>query len=341
MEEKSLITSTKPINDSEEILETSLRPSTFTEIIGRELEKKSLSLMIESARMRSKSLDHILFHGPPGLGKTSFAYVIAKEMGAQIYSTNGSVLDKVGDLAAILTSLQPNSILFIDEIHRLKSQIEEVLYPAMEDKVLDIIIGKGPNAKTLRIDLPDFTVIGATTKLSMLSAPLRDRFGMSFRLDFYTDEELTKLVIQKAEKLAIQIHEDAAQEIAKRARMTARIAIRILKRVRDMAIVKGMDKVEKNIVQDTLKLLEVDEDGLDTLDRNLIKIILFDFGNKPVGISTLSVALSEEPETIEHVYEPFLIKKGFLKRTPRGRVVTDKGMKLFDYISSEEGFNGL
>ncbi|MEP7103490.1 MAG: Holliday junction branch migration DNA helicase RuvB [Candidatus Dojkabacteria bacterium] len=333
---KSLITSTKPVNESEEILETSLRPSNFNEIIGRDLEKKSLNLMIESARMRKKSLDHILFHGPPGLGKTSFAYVIAKEMGTQIYSTNGSVLDKVGDLAAILTSLEPNSILFIDEIHRLKTQIEEVLYPAMEDKVLDIIIGKGPNAKTLRIDLPEFTVIGATTKLSMLSAPLRDRFGMSFRLDFYSNEELTNLVIQKAGKLGVKINSDAAEEIARRARMTARIAIRILKRVRDMAIVKGMDRVEKDIVRETLELLEVDEDGLDNLDRNLIKIILFDFGNKPVGLSTLSVSLSEETDTIESVYEPFLIKKGFLKRTPRGRVVTDKGMKLFNFVSTDE-----
>lgn len=328
---KSLVTSTKPVNESEEVLETSLRPSNFDEIVGRVLEKKNLTMMIESAKKRSKSLDHVLFHGPPGLGKTSFAYVIAKEMGTAIYTTNGSVLDKVGDLAAILTSLEPNAILFIDEIHRLKTQIEEMLYPAMEDKVLDIIIGKGPNAKTLRIDLPEFTVIGATTKLSMLSSPLRDRFGMNFRLDFYSDEELTQLVIQKASKLGVKISVEAAVEIAKRSRMTARIAIRILKRVRDMMVVNNKDSIDVSSVQETLGMLEVDPDGLDNLDRQLIKIILFDFDNKPVGLNTLSIALSEEAETIETVYEPFLIKKGFLKRTPRGRVVTDKGMKLFNF----------
>ncbi|MEO6728465.1 MAG: Holliday junction branch migration DNA helicase RuvB [Candidatus Dojkabacteria bacterium] len=331
MDQKSLITSTKPVNESEEVLEVSLRPSNFDEIIGRVLEKKNLTMMIESAKMRKKSLDHVLFHGPPGLGKTSFAYVIAKEMGTAIYTTNGSVLDKVGDLAAILTSLEPNSILFIDEIHRLKTQIEEMLYPAMEDKVLDIIIGKGPNAKTLRIDLPEFTVIGATTKLSMLSSPLRDRFGMNFRLDFYSDEELTELVVQKAQKLGVKISIEAAKEIAKRSRMTARIAIRILKRVRDMTIVKSQESITVDSVKETLGMLEVDDDGLDTLDRQLIKIILFDFGNKPVGLTTLAISLSEEAETIESVYEPFLIKKGFLKRTPRGRVVTDRGMKLFNF----------
>lgn len=336
MDGKSHITSTKPINESEETLETSLRPSNFDEIIGRVLEKKNLSMMIESAKMRNKSMDHVLFHGPPGLGKTSLAYVIAKEMGTAIYTTNGSVLDKVGDLAAILTSLEPNSILFIDEIHRLKTQIEEMLYPAMEDKVLDIIIGKGPNAKTLRIDLPDFTVIGATTKLSMLSSPLRDRFGMNFRLDFYNDEELTQLVVQKAGKLGVQIDPDAASEIARRSRMTARISIRILKRVRDMAIVQGKAKLDLSAVKDTLGMLEVDKDGLDNMDRKLIEVILFDFDNKPVGLNTLSISLSEEAETIEGVYEPFLIKKGFLKRTPRGRVVTDKGMKLFNFQQTFE-----
>lgn len=323
-------TSTKQASDSEEILENSLRPKDFNEVIGRDVEKKSLKLMIDSARKRSKALDHILFHGPPGLGKTSFAYVVANEMGSQIYTTNGSVLDKVGDLAAILTSIEPNSILFIDEIHRLKTQIEEVLYPAMEDKVLDIIIGKGPNAKTLRIDLPDFTVVGATTKVSMLSAPLRDRFGMHFRLDFYSDTELTELVKQKARMLNIKINEEAAIEIAKRARMTARIAIRILKRVRDMAVVNNKVEIDLDTVDETLKLLEIDENGLDPLDRNLLKIILVDFSNKPVGLSTLAISLSEEADTIEQVYEPFLIKKGFLKRTPRGRIVTEKANILFN-----------
>lgn len=316
-------------NESEEVLETSLRPSNLDEIIGRDLEKRNIQIMIDSAKKRSKALDHVLFHGPPGLGKTSFAHVIAKEMGVPIHITNGSVLDKAGDLAAILTSLEDNSILFIDEIHRLRLQIEEILYPAMEDCVLDIVIGKGPNARTLRLDLPKFTIIGATTKLSMISGPLRDRFGMSFRLDFYSDEELKLLVIQKAKMLRIAINDEAALEIAKRSRMTARIAIRILKRVRDMSIVEGSDIVDVNTVRRALGMLEIDDNGLDILDRGIIRVIIDHFNNRPVGLSTLAASLSEEAETIETVYEPFLIKKGFLKRTPKGRVVTDIGLKAY------------
>ncbi len=316
-------------NESEEILERSLRPSSLNEVIGRDLEKRNIQVMIDSAKKRGKSLDHVLFHGPPGLGKTSFAYVIAKEMEVPIHITNGSVLDKAGDLAAILTSLEENSILFIDEIHRLKLNIEEVLYPAMEDCVLDIVIGKGPNARTLRLDLPKFTIIGATTKLSMISGPLRDRFGMSFRLDFYSDEELKQLVMQKAQMLNLDIAEDAALEIAKRSRMTARIAIRILKRVRDMAIVEGKDSIDFFTAQKTLSMLEIDDNGLDILDRNIIKVIIEHFNNRPVGLSTLAASLSEEADTIETVYEPFLIKKGLLKRTPKGRVVTHIGLKAY------------
>lgn len=316
-------------NESEEILERSLRPSSLNEVIGRDLEKRNIQVMIDSAKKRGKSLDHVLFHGPPGLGKTSFAYVIAKEMEVPIHITNGSVLDKAGDLAAILTSLEENSILFIDEIHRLKLNIEEVLYPAMEDCVLDIVIGKGPNARTLRLDLPNFTIIGATTKLSMISGPLRDRFGMSFRLDFYSDEELKQLVMQKAQMLNLDIAEDAALEIAKRSRMTARIAIRILKRVRDMAIVEGKDSIDFFTAQKTLSMLEIDDNGLDILDRNIIKVIIEHFNNRPVGLSTLAASLSEEADTIETVYEPFLIKKGLLKRTPKGRVVTHIGLKAY------------
>jgi holliday junction DNA helicase RuvB len=315
--------------DNEEILERSLRPNNFKEIIGRETEKRSLMMMIESAQKRSKALDHIIFHGPPGLGKTSFAYVMAKEMGVPIHVTNGSVIDKGGDIAAILTSLEENSILFIDEIHRLKHNIEEILYPAMEDCVLDIVIGKGPNAKTLRLDLPQFTIIGATTKLSMLSSPLRDRFGMSFRLDFYNDEELCLLIKQKAEMLRMQIEDDAAEEIARRSRMTARIAIRILKRVRDMAVVNDREVIDLEIVRETLELLGVDSNGLDETDRNIIKNIIYSFDNKPVGLSTLSASVSEEKETIESVYEPFLLRKGFLKRTPKGRVVTQKALNEY------------
>ena len=326
------ITDPKVLNDSEEILDKSLRPKDLSQMIGREIEKKSIGIMIESAKMRGKSLDHILFHGPPGLGKTSFAHVIANEMNSQIYVTNGSVLDKSGDIAAILTSLEPNSILFIDEIHRLKQQIEEILYPAMEDSVIDIIIGKGPNAKTLRLDLPPFTIIGATTKLSMISGPLRDRFGMSFRLDFYSDNELQELIKQKAKMLGITIDEDAALEIAKRSRMTARIAIRLLKRTRDLAVVGGEDKITMDLAKKTLSLLDIDDNGLDVLDRSILKIITKHFHNKPVGLSTLSASLSEESETIETVYEPFLMKKGFLKRTPKGRVVTDLALRFYSNI---------
>lgn len=316
-------------NESEEILERSLRPSNLNEIIGRDLEKRNIQVMIDSAKKRSKALDHLLFHGPPGLGKTSFAYVIAKEMGVPIHITNGSVLDKAGDLAAILTSLEENSILFIDEIHRLKLNIEEILYPAMEDSVLDIVIGKGPNARTLRLDLPNFTIIGATTKLSMISGPLRDRFGMSFRLDFYSDEELKELVKQKARMLNLFIADEAAFEIAKRSRMTARIAIRILKRVRDMSIVEGRLELDINTTKKTLEMLEIDDNGLDILDRSIIKVIIDHFNNRPVGLSTLAASLSEEAETLETVYEPFLIKKGLLKRTPKGRVVTSIGLRAY------------
>jgi len=327
---KKGITDSSIINNSDETLDRSLRPKTFNEMIGRDVEKRSLKIMIESAKKRSKPIDHILFHGPPGLGKTSFAHVIANEMGVPIHITNGSVMDKAGDIAAILTSLEKHSILFIDEIHRLKLQIEEILYPAMEDSVLDIVIGKGPNARTLRLELPEFTIIGATTKLSMLSGPLRDRFGMSFRLDFYSNEELQELIIQKAKMLNAKIDNIAALEIARRARMTARIAIRILKRVRDMAIVENQINIDVNLVKKTLELLDIDENGFDIMDRNLIKVILKHFDNKPVGLSTLAASLSEEEDTIESVYEPYLIKKGFLKRTSKGRVLTQLAIDYYN-----------
>ena len=320
-----------PINQNkqEEEFERSLRPVNLSEVIGREQEKTNIKMMIESAKKRNKSLDHIIFHGPPGLGKTSLAYVIANEMGVSIHTTNGSLIQKAGDLAALLTSLEPYSILFIDEIHRLRSNIEEILYPAMEDSALDIIIGKGPSAKTIRLDLPYFTLIGATTRLSMLSSPLRDRFGMHFRLDYYSDEELKQLVLQKARMMNLKIDDDAALEISRRSRMTARIAIRILKRVRDMATVMNISQINRDIVKETLNLLFIDQNGLDELDRSILKTIMGNFENKPVGLSTLAVAISEERETIEQVYEPFLIKKGYLKRTPRGRVVTAKGVEEY------------
>jgi Holliday junction DNA helicase RuvB len=316
-------------DDQEEAVERSLRPKGLKDIIGREVEKQSISIMIESARKRNESIDHILFHGPPGLGKTSFAYVIANELGRPLHVTSGSVIQKAGDLAAILTSMEPYSVLFIDEIHRLRRNIEEVLYPAMEDGVLDIVIGKGPNARTLRIDLPPFTMIGATTKLSLISSPLRDRFGMNFRLDFYSDEELTDLVLQKAEMLNIKIDDDAAVEIAKRARMTARIAIRILKRVRDVSVVDSHDHIDIKSVYKTLELLNIDANGLDSMDRAIIKCLMDNFMSRPVGLNTLAASLSEEPETVETVHEPFLLKKGFIQRTARGRQVTDKAIKIY------------
>jgi Holliday junction DNA helicase RuvB len=328
--EKDNITQLGVRNNSEETLELSLRPSNFAEIIGRESEKKSLMIMIESAKKRKKSLDHILFHGPPGLGKTTFAYVVAKEMGTSLHVTSGSAIEKGGDLASILTALEPNSILFVDEIHRLKTTLEEILYPAMEDSVLDIVIGKGPNAKTLRIDLPPFTIVGATTKLSMLSAPLRDRFGMNFRLDFYNEDELTEIVKQKATMMQNRIEDQAAKEIAKRARMTSRIAIRILKRVRDLATVKGEDTIKLDTVSSTLELLSIDEYGLNEIDREIIKTIIVNFDNKPVGLNTIAASISEEADTIASVHEPFLLKKGLLKRTARGRQVTDMAIRLFN-----------
>lgn len=330
-EERGFI-STKVLGKTEEQVELSLRPVKLDEVIGREKEKKNIELMIEASKKRNKPIDHLLFHGPPGLGKTSFAHVIAREMGVNIVVTNGTVLDKAGDLAAILTSLEDKGILFIDEIHRLRSHVEEMLYPAMEDNVLDIIIGKGPSAKTLRMDLPQFTIIGATTKLSGMSGPLRDRFGMHVRLDYFSDNDLAALVLQKAKKMSIDITNEAALEIAKRSRMTARIAIRILKRSRDLAVVKNRDQIDQEIVKDVFQLLNLNDDGLDELDKEILRVMYYNFGIKPVGLKTLAIAVSEEPETIEQVYEPYLIKKGFIKRTPKGRVVTDIAIKYMEEI---------
>lgn len=317
-------------NKNDEQVEKSLRPTSFNELIGRDNEKKTIKVMIDSATKRKKALDHILFHGPPGLGKTSFAYVIAKELGVPMYNTNGSAIEKTGDLAAILTGLESNSVLFIDEIHRLKINVEEMLYSVMEDNVLDIVIGKGPSAKTLRIDIPPITIIAATTKISSISAPLRDRFGLNIRLDFYEYPVLQKMVFQKANILGVDIDTQSALEIAKRSRMTARIAIRILKRVRDFAVVYGSSTISIELVNEVLKHLRIDSYGLDELDRNILHAILENFDNKPVGLNTLSIAVSEDHNTIENVYEPFLIKMGLLKRTPKGRVVTQKGVELYN-----------
>lgn len=309
---------------TEEVVEKSLRPKNLLEVIGCEREKQSLKLMIEAAVMRDEPLDHILFHGPPGLGKTSLSHVVASEMGVEIYTTSGPAIERQGDLAAILTNVSEKGILFIDEIHRMNKSVEEILYPAMEDRVIDIIVGKGPSAKTLRLDLNKFTIIGATTRVSMLSAPLRDRFGVHFRLDYYSHDELKQLVMNKAKILGIGIDEKAAFEIAKRARRTPRLAERLLKRVRDYAQVNADSFITINEAKDSLEMLEIDNEGLDKLDRKILYTIANNFKGGPVGLTTIAAAVDEELETIAEVYEPYLIREGFLARTPRGRTATDK-----------------
>jgi holliday junction DNA helicase RuvB len=302
--------------------EISLRPKTLDEYIGQNEMKRNLRVFIEAARARSEALDHVLCHGSPGLGKTSLAHIIAHELNVNIKSTSGPVIERPGDLAAILTSLQPRDVLFIDEVHRLSHVVEEILYPAMEDYQLDIIIGQGPSARTMKIPLPPFTLVGATTRTGLLTPPLRERFGVILRVEFYNPDDLQMIVMRSANLLDIPITDDGAVEIARRSRGTPRVANRVLRRVRDFAQVKADGVITQEVARQALNMLEVDDQGLDKMDRHIMLTIIEKFNGGPVGLDTLSAAVSEEKDTLEDVYEPFLILKGYIKRTPRGRVAT-------------------
>jgi len=311
----------------DESLDATLRPKLLSDFTGQEHLKKSLQVFLQAAKQRNEALEHVLLAGPPGLGKTSIAFIIARELSSSIRVTAGPVLTKVADLAAILTNLQEGDVLFIDEIHRLNRSIEEVLYPAMESFALDLIVGQGPGAKTLRIDLPPFTLVGATTRVGMLGAPLRDRFGMTYRLDFYNIDEMKLILSRSAQLLGLYIEDAALLEIARRCRRTPRIGNRLLKRVRDVAQVGGHDVVTSSVVEQTLELLHIDEMGLDMSDRLVLSTLIDKFQGGPVGLQTLAMVCAEEERTIEDVIEPFLVQCGFLVRTPRGREVTDAGYK--------------
>ena len=321
---------TPATTEDDVLFEATLRPKVLDDYVGQEKAKGNLRVFIDAARKRGEALDHVLLYGPPGLGKTTLANIIASEMGVSIKSTSGPVIERPGDLAAILTNLEPHDVLFIDEIHRLSHVVEEILYPAMEDFQLDIIIGQGPSARTVKLDLPRFTLVGATTRAGLLSAPLRDRFGVISRLEFYTDEELAFIVTRSARILGIPIEPDGARELACRSRSTPRIANRLLRRVRDFAQVRADGVITRRVVQDALLLLEVDAMGLDFMDRTILLTIIDKFGGGPVGLDTLAAAICEESDTIEDVYEPFLIQQGFLNRTPRGRVATRSAFLHFD-----------
>ncbi|WKY46828.1 Holliday junction branch migration DNA helicase RuvB [Eubacteriaceae bacterium ES3] len=320
-------------------IERNLRPQGLSEYVGQERVKKQMDIFIKAAKKRSESLDHVLLYGPPGLGKTTLANIIANEMGVGIKTTSGPAIEKAGDLAAILTALKEGDILFIDEIHRLQRSVEEVLYPAMEDFALDIVIGKGPGARSIRLELPPFTLIGATTRVGLLTSPLRDRFGVIQRLELYNAEELTKIISRSSGILEVEIDEDGAKELAIRSRGTPRIANRLLKRVRDYCEIEGRGVIDLQSTREALDLFEVDAVGLDQIDRIMLLAIIEKFSGGPVGLDTLAAAIGEEKNTIEEVYEPYLIQLGFLVKTPRGRMITPHGYRHLGLMAPEEDAN--
>ena len=330
----------EPASVHEEVFERALRPRSLDEYVGQENIRGQLSIFVEAARGRKEALDHVLLFGPPGLGKTTLAHIIAREMGVNLRHTSGPVLERAGDLAAILTNLEPNDVLFIDEIHRLSPVVEEILYPALEDYQIDIMIGEGPAARSVRLDLPPFTLVGATTRAGMLTNPLRDRFGIVARLEFYTPEELERIVRRSSDLLNVEISGDGALEIARRARGTPRIANRLLRRVRDYAQVKAQGDISREVADAALLMLDVDANGFDIMDRKLLLAIIEKFGGGPVGLENLAHAIGEETDTIEDVLEPFLIQQGFVQRTPRGRVATLLAYRHFGLAAPRRADNG-